>query len=200
VPKTREDPTSTDGPGLERTITLTDAVVAIAMTLLILPLVEVSQDVETDRPAAFLVDHADLLISFVVSFLVIYAFWAAHGSAFRRLAGSDRAVPALRLLNMLWLLVVAFLPFPTAVVGKDLNTTTGPIYIGTMVVLSALTSAIMVVVDRATDRSGRTWWAWLTTAVFALCTVLSLVDADVGMLALLLLVVLRAVEVRVLRR
>src|SRR4051794_24920772 len=32
----------TDGPGLERVITLTDAVVAIAMTLLVLPLVELS--------------------------------------------------------------------------------------------------------------------------------------------------------------
>lgn len=84
--------------------------------------------------------------------------------------------------------------------GRDLNTTSAPIYIGTMLVLSVLTSAIMVVVDRATDPTGRASWAWLTTAVFALCTVLSLVDADLGMLALLLLVVVRVVEVRVLAR
>ena len=187
-----------DGPGLERTTTLTDGVVAIAMTLLVLPLVEVSDEVDLDRPVSFLADHGDLLISFVVSFLVIYVFWAAHGSAFHRLAQVEPP-PALGHLNVWWLLVVAFLPFPTALVGRHLTTTSAPIYIGTMFVLSALTSAMMMVVDRATAR-GRAGWAWLTTAVFAACALVSLVNADAGMLALLLLVVVRVVEVRVLGR
>ena len=42
-----------DGPGLERTVTLTDAVVAIAMTLLVLPLVEVSGDVDANHVREF---------------------------------------------------------------------------------------------------------------------------------------------------
>jgi len=32
--------------------------------------------------------------------------------------------------------VIAFLPFPTAMIGRDLNTVSGPLYIGTMLVLS----------------------------------------------------------------
>jgi uncharacterized membrane protein len=185
---------------LERIITLTDAVVAIAMTLLVLPLVEVAGDIDTDHLGKSLRDHSDLLGSFVISFLVIYVFWAAHGAAFQRANASVEHVPALRLLNMWWLLVIAFLPFPTALVGRDMTTSSAPLYIGTMLVLSALTSAIGVIVDRATGHSGkRTTWAWATTAVFALCTALSALNPDLGMYALLLLVAVRVVEVRLQR-
>ena len=179
---------------------LTDAVVAIAMTLLVLPLVELAGDVDSHHLGDFLRDHRDVLLSFAVSFVVIYVFWAAHGSAFRRLTvAKAETVPALRQLNLWWLLVIAFLPFPTAVVGRDLNTASAPVYIGTMFVLSVLTTAMMSVVGRATGTSRRVRWAWLTTAVFALCTLVSLVNADVGMFALLLLAVVRVIEVRLLR-
>ena len=59
-----------DGPGVERTITLTDTVVAIAMTLLILPLVEVVNDVDVTDLATLWAENGELLQSFVISFLV----------------------------------------------------------------------------------------------------------------------------------
>jgi hypothetical protein len=49
---------------------------------------------------------------------------------------------------------------------------------GTMLVLSALTLAMTVLVDRAVGRP--LGLAWLTTAVFALCTVISLVNPRLG--------------------
>jgi uncharacterized membrane protein len=207
-------------PGIERTVTLTDAVVAIAMTLLILPLVEVSGEVEAGHLGDFFRDNTNLFVSFVVSFLVIYVFWGAHGHAFARLEAAERArdkswsggedqaadagpvvVPMLRQLNMWWLLVIAFLPFPTAVVGGDLTTSSAPLYIGTMTVLSLLTSGISVAVDRAVPEAVRLGaMAWLTPAVFAICTVLSSVNADLGLYALLSLVAVRVFEVRSARR
>ena len=78
-------PSYPDGPSLERSVGLTDAVVAIAMTLLILPLVEVSGEIDAGHLDRFLAEHWDLLLSFVISFLVIYVFWAAHSTALRRL-------------------------------------------------------------------------------------------------------------------
>ncbi len=189
-----------EGPGLERAITLTDAVVAIAMTVLVLPLVEVAPDVDTGRLGFFLASHRDLLLSFVISFLVIHAFWAAHGTAIRRLVSAEVTVPALRPLNMCWLLVIAFLPFPTAVVGRELTTSSAPLYIGTMVALSTLTSCIVSVVDHHVAPPRHTQWAWLTTGVFAGCALISTVDANLGMLALLLLAAVRVVEVRLLQR
>jgi uncharacterized membrane protein len=182
---------------------LTDAVVAIAMTLLVLPLVEISGEVDTDDLSGFVAEHDDLLLSFVVSFLVIYVFWAAHREAFARAAAADVQPAALRSLTMLWLLVIAFLPFPTALVGRGPTTSSAPFYVGTMLVLSVLTSTVATVVDRATQppkERRRAVWAWATTAVFAMCTLLATVSADAGLYGLLLLALLRVVEVRVLDR
>jgi uncharacterized membrane protein len=184
-------------------VTLTDAVVAIAMTLLVLPLVEVSGDVDADHLRDFSSEHGNLLLSFVISFLVIYVFWAAHGTAFARLrAAQDEDSPdlegpaSLRQLNMWWLLVIAFLPFPTALAGRDLTTSSAPLYIGTMAVLSVLTTTIAVVVDRVVPGPRHGPWGWLTTAVFLVCTAVSFFDADAGVYGLLALVVLRFVEGR----
>jgi uncharacterized membrane protein len=181
---------------VERRIALTDAVVAIAMTLLVLPLVEVAGDIDPDHLGDFFGDHWDLFVSFVVSFLVIYVFWAAHASSIRPLLGRDRQPTGLGALTMLWLLVIAFLPFPTAVVGRDLNTVTGPIYIGTMFLLSVLTSAIGTLAARSAHSPFRVGWAWLTTGLFAVSTVVSAINADAGMYSLLLLAVLRVIETR----
>ncbi len=182
-----------DGPGVERTITLTDAVVAIAMTLLILPLVEVVNDIDVTDLSTLWAQNGQLLQSFVISFLVIYAFWTAHGTLYHRLlVPGQPAVPRLGLINMFWLLVIAFLPFPTAMIGRDLNTVSGPLYIGTMLVLSALTLAMTVVVHRAVGLPLHL--AWLTTAVFALCTVVSLFNPQLGVYLLLLLVVAGRIE------
>jgi uncharacterized membrane protein len=200
VPDSKNSEPTVEGPTLERSIALTDAVVAIAMTLLVLPLVELANEVDSHDLGRFLREHWDVMLSFGVSFVVIYIFWAAHGTAFRRLAvAGAETPPALRQLNLWWLLLIAFLPFPTAVVGRDLNTASAPVYIGTMLVLSGLTTAMMVVVGRVMGPSRRVRWAWLTTAVFGLCTLLSLVNADLGLFALLLLAVVRVIEVRVLR-
>jgi len=51
---------------------LTDAVVAIAMTLLVLPLVELAREVDTDSVGSVLTEHRDVFLGFLVSFLVIY--------------------------------------------------------------------------------------------------------------------------------
>jgi uncharacterized membrane protein len=166
------------------------------MTLLVLPLVEVAGEIDPDHLGDFFNQHWDLLLSFVISFLVIYVFWGAHAAAIRPLDAADRELPWVGVLTMLWLLVIAFLPFPTAIVGRDINTVTGPIYIGTMLVLSILTSAIGTLVAGSVNGGFRIGLAWLTTAVFALSTAISAVNADVGMFSLLLLAVLRVVETR----
>ena len=177
-----------EGPGVERTITLTDAVVAIAMTLLILPLVDVVNDSDLENLSALWADHGQLLQSFVISFLVIYAFWQLHGSVYHRLVVGDRSkIPWLGVCNMGWLLVIAFLPFPTAMIGRDLTRVTGPLYLGTLLVLSSLTLVMTVLVHRAVGLP--LGLAWLSTAVFALCLLVSFVSPRVGLYLLLLLVV-----------
>jgi uncharacterized membrane protein len=68
--------------GVERVIFLTDAVVAIAITLLILPLVEiVTTDANKPIPvpvSQFLFDNLSQLFAFTLSFVIIARFWVAN--------------------------------------------------------------------------------------------------------------------------
>ena len=56
------------------------------------------------------------IVSFAISFVVIGLFWLAHHSHFRFVTAFDRP---LMLLNLLFLGTIAFLPFPTAVLGAS---------------------------------------------------------------------------------
>jgi uncharacterized membrane protein len=182
-----------EGPGVERTITLTDAVVAIAMTLLILPLVDVVGDAGVESLSALWAAHGQLLQSFVISFLVIYAFWRLHGSIYHRLVVAGRSdVRWLSVCTMGWLLVIAFLPFPTAMIGRQLTPVTGPLYLGTMLLLSTLTLVMTVLVHRAVGLP--LGLAWVSTAVFAVCLLVSFFSPQLGLYLLLLLVVTGRIE------
>ena len=96
----------------DRVVAFSDAVFAIAITLLILPLTELnpaaedlSQELRKLTPE---------ILSFVIGFAVIGIYWLSHHAWFSRVRTVDD-----RLLRInLWLLAcVVFLPFPTAVLG-----------------------------------------------------------------------------------
>ncbi len=121
--------------GVDRLLAFGDATVAIAMTLLVLPLVDVAQDAG-DAPVRKLLDeHSFELVSFVLSFIVIAAFWVIHHEMYD---GVERTVPHLVAANLAWLATIVFLPFPTALLDSatDERLVHG-IYIGTLVANSA---------------------------------------------------------------
>ena len=60
-------------------------------------------------------DNISAYVSFFISFAVIGRYWVAHHRFFALLARVDIAFIA---LNLLYLAFVAFLPFPTAVLGR----------------------------------------------------------------------------------
>lgn len=100
---------------LERLIFFSDAVFAIAMTLLVIEVRLPHLHGATDRALAQAL--ADLLpnyIGFIISFLVIGRFWTGHH---RLMAMIDTADPALVRVNLLLLMAIAFMPFPTAVLS-----------------------------------------------------------------------------------
>jgi len=88
-----------------------DAVFAIAITLLVLQLGPGSgQGTLSHR----LGEQWPLYIAYLLSFLNIGIVWLNHHSIFSHLRGVDHG---LVLLNLLLLLVVSVLPFPTNVLG-----------------------------------------------------------------------------------
>ena len=89
-----------------------DGVFAIAITLLVLEIKVPSADTALG-PA--LLHLWPSYLAYVVSFVVIGAIWINHHAMFEHIERTDGM---LSLLNVLHLMLVAFLPFPTAVLAE----------------------------------------------------------------------------------
>jgi uncharacterized membrane protein len=119
--------------GLDRIVIFADAVVAIACTLLVLPLVDLAtQDagVPVDR---LLSDHAGQFGAFALSFAVIARLWVAHHRLFERVGAYDSMIIW---LTLFWLFTVAFLPFPTAILATQSGHGASMFYVGTLLLSS----------------------------------------------------------------
>jgi TMEM175 potassium channel family protein len=104
--------------GKARLEAFSDGVFAIAITLLVLDLAIPGSGPALDR----VFDAWPFYLAYVVSFLTIGAAWLAHTWITDRLTNAD--LPLLR-LNLLLLLVVALLPFPTRLVAEGLDDVSG---------------------------------------------------------------------------
>jgi uncharacterized membrane protein len=108
--------------GLERLIFFSDAVFAIAITVLVL-------DIRLP-PGGDVADNNQLLLmltglwpkyfAYILSFWVIGLYWISHHRKFLLIKRFDNRL--LR-LNLLLLMVIAFIPFPTAVMSENGNRT-----------------------------------------------------------------------------
>ena len=113
-------PADTDTPrgrralGKGRMEAFSDGVFSIAATLLVLDLVVHPPGTPLQR----VLHEWPGYLAYVVSFLTIGAAWLAHTSLTDRLARAD---PVIMEINLLVLLVVAFLPFPTRLVADALH-------------------------------------------------------------------------------
>ena len=132
--------------GLERLIFFTDAVVAIAITLLILPLVDAaSESTETGRTAAeFFVEERGQILAFLISFAVIARLWVAHHSLFEHVASYNTRIAV---LSLVWAFTIVVLPLPTAMSAEfDSEPLTVGFYIGTMFVSSLILTLLALTV------------------------------------------------------
>src|SRR5512136_2319839 len=94
--------------------TFSDAIFAVAMTLLVFsfPLSNLPSGLAQAEVETLILDLSPQFMTFVISFLVVGAFWLAHHATFDRIQRYDRA---LVWLNFIFLLFIVFIPFPTAV-------------------------------------------------------------------------------------
>lgn len=106
----RVDPVSRAGHmEYDRILFFTDAVFAIAITLLIVDLPAKVEHAVNHKGTTLAPDWSGVL-GFAISFAVVALFWLAHHSTFRYIKAIDRP---LMLLNLLFLGFIAFLPYPT---------------------------------------------------------------------------------------
>jgi uncharacterized membrane protein len=98
----------------DRTEYFSDAVLAIAITLLVL---EIRVPIEGSLGPALL-ELWPSYVAYAISFLVVGAIWLNHHLMFAKFAKADST---LMFFNLMMLMAMAFLPFPTAVLAEALH-------------------------------------------------------------------------------
>ena len=116
-----------------------DGVFSIAITILVLnlhvPDLIKGADTNTQLWHA-LADQWPKLVSYVISFGIVGLYWVGHHLMFHYIKHTDRMF---LFLNNLYLMVIAFMPFPAALLGQYGSTRTAVIvYAGTLITAGLL--------------------------------------------------------------
>ncbi|ROQ41485.1 putative membrane protein [Frondihabitans sp. PhB188] len=191
--------------GLDRLVNFSDATVAIAITLLILPLVDIAGESSGRDLGGLLADNIGAVVSFAITFAVIGRFWSVHHTVFEYAVSYNRRLVN---ANLVWLASIVFLPFAANVISRSSGErANSALYIGTMVVTSGSAAVIDWLLthepglgDPATIGRLRVTPAVISTALFALALVVAVVFPVVNLYALLLLLLGRPIGALVSNR
>ena len=128
-----------DANQLTRIEAFSDGVFAIAATLLVLEIRVPSIGIHS-APGELWRGLADLwpsYVAFVISFGSILIIWVNHHSALGQLTGTSNAF---KYANGLLLLTVTFLPFPTALLARYIQTDSAPAAVAFFAATGAMTN------------------------------------------------------------
>ena len=195
--------------GFDRLVNFSDATVAIAMTLLVLPLVDLGGTTEAGESLwGLLQKNATSIFGFVLSFLVIWSLWVNHHRLMEYFADYDSTVVG---LHLLWLLTIVSIPFTTELLTNDDLFEHGAIAMYVAVLLVSAASLHLLGLrgrqhpELLHDRPEVTRWraapyTWTMPAVLALILAIVIIFPSVGAWPLLLLFVDGLVENRIAER
>lgn len=127
-----------------------DGLFAIAMTLLIVE-VAVPRMIHTGSARELLDRLEDLIpefVGFFLSFVLIGRYWVAHHQMFSVLRGIDYGLIS---RNLVYLAFIAFMPFPTALLGDYFD---NPLAVTAYAVTGAIVSGLEVVLLRYAWKAG----------------------------------------------
>lgn len=136
---------------MDRLVFFTDAVTAIAITLLVLPLVDSVTEAAHDGLSVeqFIGNNVAAISGFALSFVVIARLWLAHHSTFEHVRSYSRPLLS---FNLFWAFTVVVLPLPTEMVSQFRTSSLSVgVYIGTMAA-STLTLTAMTLLIRKHPR------------------------------------------------
>jgi uncharacterized membrane protein len=139
-----------DQPQANRLLGLSDGVIAIALTLLVLqlkvPSAEqvVHPDSAADLAAQLGKDSAQL-ISYGISFYVIAQFWLVHRQVFGLTAGHGEG---LEWWNFLFLLTITIMPFTSTLLGDFVNNPLAVDIFAANLMIASLATQVMIIIGR----------------------------------------------------
>ncbi|TCO54998.1 TMEM175 family protein [Actinocrispum wychmicini] len=133
----------------DRLVLFTDAVAAIAITLLVLPLVDLAREPKA-HAIELITENWTPILSFLLSFAVIARLWLVHHRMFQHVRAYT---PALVVWNMVWLFTVVVLPFPTEMINQPGSTDPFPpvFYLCTILASSVCQTVLVWIIDRNPD-------------------------------------------------
>ena len=139
-----------DSAEFGRVLAFSDGLFAIAMTLLVVGIAvpKIADESSVGDLADALNDLSPAFVSFFTSFAVIGRYWLAHHQFMSLLKAIDQPLIS---LNLLYLAFIAFLPFPTALLGEYFS---NPLSIVIYAVMVGIVSGMEVVLFRHAYRAG----------------------------------------------
>jgi len=148
-----------------------DGVFAIAITLLVLE-IKVPSSAGAEALAHGLLELWPSYIGFAVSFITIGIIWVNHHAVVATIQSVDRA---LLFKNLLLLLTVSFIPFPTAVMAEYLRAGSGQdvavaLYAGSFFVMGLAFRQLW-------PRGARDWASRIGPALYLVATLAAFVNA-----------------------
>ncbi len=132
-------------PGTERLLTLTDGVVAIALTLLVLqfkvPSLPAGADPNSPHALYVALHLSGSLVSYVVAFYVIGQFWLAHHRVFRYISGHSEG---LAWWNFGFLFTITLFPFTSALLGSYSSNALAVIAFSVNLLLASISTTLVL--------------------------------------------------------
>ncbi|MGC5255588.1 TMEM175 family protein [Gordonia sp. DT218] len=187
--------------GFRRLIAFSDAVVAIALTLLVLPLADIPREISEDTTVGDVFsEHMPEIVSFFVSFIVIWVLWRNHHRTMEHFRTYDRVLFE---LHFVWLLTIVALPFVTAMLDNQYIERANAVYMGVLAVsiLSLVSMTAWGARRRELLEPGDDIEPWLrrrsgtvTFVLLVVAMVIAILYPETGSWPLLLLVLSGAVE------
>jgi uncharacterized membrane protein len=120
-----------------RTEAFSDGVFAVAITLLVLnfQVPQLAASVVSRELVPRLFELWPKLLIYVLSFVIVGIYWVGHHNTFHYIQRSDRV---LLWINLLLLLCIVFIPFPTALIGQYPGQQISVVIYGRTLVMSGL--------------------------------------------------------------
>ncbi len=190
---------------IERLANFSDAVVAIAVTLLVLPLTERAASIRIVSFRDFKEAFTHLIFIFLLSFVVVCRYWLVQHGLINSLKTFNNRV---FWLNAAWLMSIALIPFTSEIIGNsNANSAliTG-IYIGSLLLTSYIGFAMKWVILRSPELqkaslgSLRHCYSGLAVTAMTLALVVSIIFPTIGPLALLIMIPLGFSDKRMQRK
>lgn len=178
---------------IDRLVNFSDAVIAIAITLLVLPLVQSVSDLATKSPQEIIQDNALNLIVFVVSFLVISKFWLVHQGIFNPLKSFNGKIFQ---INTIWLMSIVIIPFTNELISahKGADVFANAVYIGMLF----LTTFVGLYMEYEVAKHPELWKedgvapsladGLAATILMGLALIIAIVFPDIGLYSLIILI------------